>query len=79
MLADAGSTNGTAVMRRAPDADCLPERYVLKGGERTRGERIIRVTDKLGGVPEAVDVLPLRRGDSVRLAGETVVGVGNPL
>ena len=79
MLADAGSTNGTAVMRRAPDADCLPERYVLKGGERTREERVIRVTDKLGGVPEAVDVLPLHRGDSIRLAGETVVGVGNPL
>ena len=79
VLADAGSTNGTAVIRRTSDVDCLPERYVLKGGERTREERVIRVTDKLGGVPEAIDVLPLRRGDSIRLAGETVIGVGNPL
>ncbi len=82
MVADAGSLNGTAVIRQSPDGAVKgegPRRFVLRGSERTRVERIVEVTDGLGGDPETVDALPLCRGDVVRLAGRTAIGVGNRL
>lgn len=82
MVADAGSLNGTAVIRQPPDGAAKgdgPRRFVLRGSERTNAERVIEVTDGLGGAPETVDAVPLCRGDVIRLAGRTAIGVGNRL
>lgn len=82
MVADAGSLNGTVVIRRPSDgttASDKPRRFVLRGAERTKAERVVEATDGLGGVPEPADALRLRRGDVIRLAGRTAIGVGNRL
>ena len=82
MVADAGSLNGTVVIRRPSDGTTVsdePRRFVLRGAERTKIERVVEATDVLGGVPETVDALPLCRGDVIRLAGRTAIGVGNRL
>lgn len=79
-VADAGSLNGTVVMRVSTGSDGAsgePRRFVLRGALRTRAERVVRATDPLGGAPEMLDYLPLYRGDAIRLAGRTVIGVGN--
>lgn len=82
MVADAGSLNGTVVIRRPSDGTTVsdePRRFVLRGAERTKAERVVEATDGLGGVPEPADALRLRRGDVIRLAGRTAIGVGNRL
>lgn len=86
-VADAGSLNGTVVVREAPGgveegvraSSIAARRYVLRGSARTRSERVIAVTKGLGGAPETVDDLSLCRGDAIQLAGRTTVGVGNRL
>lgn len=79
MLADAGSRQGTAVIRtrreRAGDGVLVHEEALVLEGTERRLDRMLAASWMPADRREVPEV-GLRRGDVIRLAGQTVVSVG---